>query len=262
MSYAAAVSTVLIAGIVAAFATALIHRRVEIDLRRLRHDVGSVVFLRLGVVFAVLLAFVFSEAWGEYNEAAQAVDLEVSAMHGVAMISATLGPAQANTILTVERAYLEGVAYQEWPVMARNRTADVETSHKLQVLIQHAANLRLTDPDQQDKKAEILSLLARAHTQRETLIFQASSGIPVPLWCVLIAFTIMLALFVSLSAIQYRITAVAIATCFTTGIVSILVIARLLDYPFEGGLALRPTDFIEIIGKVSDLLNHVNVSEH
>jgi len=162
----------------------------------------------------------------------------------------------------VERAYLEGVAYQEWPVMARNRTADFETSHKLQVLIQHAANLRLTDPDQQDKKAEILSLLAQAHTQRETRIFQASSGIPIPLWCVLIAFTIMLALFVSLSAIQYRMTAVAIAACFTTGIVSILVIARLLDYPFEGGLALRPTDFIEVIGKVSDLLNHVNVSEH
>src|ERR1700730_5764760 len=138
MSYAAAVSTVLIAGIVAAFATALIHRRVEIDLRRLHHDVGSVVFLQLGVVFAVLLAFVFSEAWGEYNEAAQAIDLEVSAMHGVAMISATLEPAQANTILAAERAYLEGVTYQEWPVMARNRTADVETGHKLQVLIQNA----------------------------------------------------------------------------------------------------------------------------
>lgn len=48
--------------IVAAFSTALIHRRVENDLRRLHHDVGSVVFLQLGVVFAVLLAFVFSEA--------------------------------------------------------------------------------------------------------------------------------------------------------------------------------------------------------
>ena len=137
-----------------------------------------------------------------------------------------------------------------------------ETRTRTRSLIQDAANLRLTDPNEQAKKAEILSLLAQAHTQRETRIFQANSGIPVPLWCVLIAFTIMLALFVSLSAIQYRPTAVAIAVCFTTGIVSILVIARLLDYPFEGALALRPTDFIDAIGKISDLLNHMNVSEH
>ena len=78
----------------------------------------------------------------------------------------------------------------------------------------------------------------------------------------LIAFTILLALFVSLSAIQHRTTAVTMAACFTVGIVSILVIAKLLDYPFEGALALHPTDFIDVIGKISDLLGHVNVSEH
>ncbi|MGH6794549.1 MAG: hypothetical protein ACREDH_04970 [Methylocella sp.] len=262
MSYAAAISTILIAGVVAAFATALIQRRVEIDLRRHHHDVGSVVFLQLGVVFAVLLAFVFSEAWGQYNEAAEAVDLEVSAMHGVAMIAATLEPAQANAILTAERAYLEAVAGREWPMMARHRTRDIESSHRFEVLFQDSANLQLSNPDQRDKKAEILSLLAQAHTQRETRIFQASSGIPVPLWCVLIAFTIVLALFVSFSGIQYRTTAVTIAACFTVGIVSILVIARLLDYPFEGALALPPADFIAVIGKVSDLLSHVNASGH
>ena len=47
------------------------------------------------------------------------------------------------------------------------------------------------------------------------------------------------------------------ATCFTVGIVCVLVIARLLDYPFEGALALRPTDFSDVIGKVSDLLSHM-----
>jgi Protein of unknown function (DUF4239) len=187
MSYAAAVSTILIAGVVAAFATALIQRCIGIDLRRHHHDVGSVVFLQLGVVFAVLLAFVFSEAWGQYNEAAQAIDLEVSAMHGVGVIAATLAPAQANRMLAKERAYLESVAYHDWPIMARSRTEDIATDHKLEVLIQDAANLRLTDSDQQDKKAEILSLLTQAHTQREMRIFQASSGIPVPLWSVLIA---------------------------------------------------------------------------
>ena len=117
MSYAAAVSTVLITSVFAAFATALIQGYVEIDLRRRQHDVGSVVFLQFGfgVVFAVLLAFVF-------REAAHAIDLEVSAMHGVATIASTLEPPQANTILAAERAYLEAVAYKEWPIMARHRT--------------------------------------------------------------------------------------------------------------------------------------------
>lgn len=99
----AAVLTILIAGLAAVFATILIQRRIEIDLRRPHHDVGSVVFLQLGVVFAVL-AFIFSEAWGQYNEAAQSIDLEVSAMHGVGMVATTLRPAQASTILAAERA--------------------------------------------------------------------------------------------------------------------------------------------------------------
>ena len=80
-------------------------------------------------------------------------------------------------MLAKERAYLESVAYHEWPIMARNRTGDIVTDHKLEVLIQDAANLRLTDSNQQDKKAEILSLLAQAHTQREMRIFQAGRAV-------------------------------------------------------------------------------------
>ena len=53
-------------------------------------------------------------------------------------------------------------------------------------------------------------------------------------------------------------TAVTMAACFTVGIVSILVVAQLLDYPFEGALALRPEGFIEVAGKVSNLLNQVS----
>jgi hypothetical protein len=237
-------------------ATVLIRRFVEVDLRRHHHEVGSIVFLQLGVVFAVLLAFVFSEAWGEYNEAAQSIDLEVGAMHSVAMIAATLAPAQANTILTAEQAYLAGVVDRERPAMAERRTEDTETDLKLQALIQEVANLQLSGPGQSDKKAEMLSLLPQAHGQRETRVFQAGSGIPIALWLVLIAFTSVLALFVSLSEIQYKMTAAAIAACFAAGISSILVVARLLDYPSEGALALPPTDFVEVMRKVSNLLGH------
>jgi hypothetical protein len=122
-------------------------------------------------------------------------------------------------------------------------------------LIQNAANLRLSDADERDKKNAILSLLADAHKQRETRLYQAQNGIPAPLWYVLIGYTVVLAIFVAFSAIDYAFTTVAIAACFTAGTTSILIMARLFDYPFEGALGLPPTDFSRLVEKIAALMN-------
>ncbi len=255
MSYTVAILVVLLSSFAAGLVTMLVQRRVRLDLRRHHHDVGSVVFLQLGVVFAVLLAFVFSEVWEEYKEAARAIDLEVGALHGAAMEASTLPQPEADEILSAERAYIEAVAFQEWPTMARTRGEDDQADMRLQDLITDAARLRFADPDQNETKARIRELLAEAHTQRETRIFQADSGIPVALWVVLISFSAVLVLSVSFSGIEYWTTSATVAAGFAAAIVSILVIARLLDYPFEGGLALSSRDYIGVLDKISNLLS-------
>jgi len=83
---------------------------------------------------------------------------------------------------------------------------------------------------------------------------------PQPLWFVLIGFTAMLALFVALSSIEHAGTASAVSACFMAGATSILIIARMHDFPFEGSLALRPTDFANAANKVSALLSGVGAS--
>ena len=57
MSYTELVGLVLGAGLVAAITCALLHRIVHRDTFRRYHEVGYAVFLQLGVIFAVLLAF-------------------------------------------------------------------------------------------------------------------------------------------------------------------------------------------------------------
>ncbi len=255
MSYGVAVLVVVSATVLAGLITAMVQRRVALALRKHHHDVGSVVFLQLGVVFAVLLAFVFSEAWDEYNEAALAIDLEVGALHGAAMLASTLPTRQADEVLSAERAYVESVAYQEWPVMARTRGEDEQTDLRLQALIRAVARLHFDDPDLTATKGQIGELLAQAHAQRESRVFQADNGIPMAVWVVLIGLSGLLVVSVSFAGIEYWATAVAVACGFTAAIVSILVIARLLDYPFEGGMALGTRDFIEVLRKISDLLS-------
>src|SRR6201988_5396736 len=128
MTYAAAISIVLISGVVAALITGLLHRLIEFDLRRHHHDAGSVVFLQLGVVFAVLLAFVFNEVWSDYNVAAQAINSECAGLHGVAILSDRLPPVARDAILKDLRAYLTTVINQEWPDMRQRNESRVTAS--------------------------------------------------------------------------------------------------------------------------------------
>jgi len=249
-----AIFVVLAAGFFAAGVTLFVQKFTALDYRQAHHEVGSTVFLQLGVIFAVLLAFVFSEAWTQYNEASAAIDLEVGAMHGAAMIAATLPSPAAKEILGKQKAYLESVVDDEWRTMARHRTEDIKTDLKLQALVQAAANLKLDDPGERDKKPEILSLLAQAHAQREMRIYQANSGIPGALWTVLIGFELILVAFVVLSGLRYWTSAALVSGIFAAALTSILVVARLLDYPFEGALALHSTDFADVIGKVGRLI--------
>ena len=67
MSYTELGGLALGTGLVAAFTCALLHRIVHRDRFRRYHEVGYAVFLQLGVIFAVLLAFVFNGVWSDYN---------------------------------------------------------------------------------------------------------------------------------------------------------------------------------------------------
>ncbi len=258
MGYEAAFLVIAVAGLAASGVTLFVQRFVGIDLRREHHEVGSTVFLQLGVIFAVLLAFVFSEAWTEYSEASAAIDLEVGALHAAAMIATTLPAPLAKAVLNKQIAYLESVTRDEWPVMAAHRTENLATDGKIVALIQAAANLKFDDPAESGKKQVLLSLLTEAHAQREVRIYQAGSGIPGVLWIVLIGLELILVVFVVLSGLRYWASAALVSGLFAASVTSILVVARLLDYPFEGALALRPHDFLEVTNKVIGLLTTVS----
>jgi hypothetical protein len=253
MGYGTAILIILVVGLAAAAVTLVVQKAVATDLRREHHEVGSTVFLQLGVIFAVLLAFVFSEAWGEYNEASAAINSEVAALHGAAMLAATLPPPSAKEILGKEKVYLNSVIDEEWPVMAAHRTENIPTDRKLRALIQAAANLK-SDGAESFTKPEMLSLLTLAHAQREVRIYQAGSGIPTALWTVLIGFELILVAFVVLSGLRFWTTAALVSGIFAASVSSILVVARLLDFPFEGALALGPHDFVTVTTKVTELL--------
>ena len=254
MSYAEGILAVIMSILASCGLSYAVHRRVHVDTRRRHQDVGIAIFLQLGVLFAVLLAFVFSEAYSEYGEAQQAIDLECGALHATAMLASTLPAAEARDMLGIEARYIQAVVEHDWPEMRRHRHGSAVAVVSLMDLVRHAGRLPVAGPADLPVKAQLLELLSTAHAQREVRLFQAGNGLPVVLWTVLIGFSFVLMIFVAYSGVERFLWLAMFGMTFSICVSAILVLVRLLDYPFEGAIALSPEDFLARLHDVAGLL--------
>ena len=141
----------------------------------------------------------------------------------------------------------------EWPLMERHRVSD-EARRDVGAMMDEAARIEGTSPRVSLVRDQIMAQLATVHAQRETRLFQMDQGIPPPLWALLIVFSAVLVGFVMLAGVEYAASLALFAAVFSAWIASTLVMIRMLDYPFQGALALGPGDFAKTLASVSALL--------
>jgi len=252
MSYAELGGLVVGIGLVAALICALLHRIVHHDRFRRYHEVGYAVFLQLGVIFAVLLAFVFNNVWSEYNVASQAVDSECASLHGIAILSDRLPSPARTAILADLHAYLTTVLDREWPDMQRRKESRA-TSARFQMLWQTVETV-ITDPADNQVRGQLLSLVAAAHQSRETRMFQMTQGVPGLVWSLLIIFASGLVGCMLVFAAEASLSKAVLVGVLTSSLTLALLTVRMLDFPFESALQLSSRDFSETLDKVDRLI--------
>jgi hypothetical protein len=252
MSYTALVGLVLGAGLVAAFTCALLHRIIHRDTFRRHHEVGYAVFLQLGVIFAVLLAFVFNNVWSDYNVAVQAINSECASLHGIAILSDRLPSPARNAILADLHAYLTTILDREWPDMQR-RNESRAAGVSFQSLWQTVETVD-TDPAGNQIRGQLLNLLAAAHQSRETRLFQMTQGVPGLVWSLLIILASGLIGCMLVFAAEASTSKAVLVGVFTASLTLALLTVRVLDFPFESALQLSSSDFNETLEKVDHLI--------
>lgn len=252
MTYLLACLIVLGAAAAAAVASFLVGHFLPVEARRSRHDVGGAIFGQLGILYSVLLAFVFSEVWGEYNTAAQAINGECGALHGAAMLADALPAGKGRPIERAILDYATVVIDREWPAMDRRRRSE-QAALEFQTMLTTAARLEVSTPAEVALRGQIVTLLTEAHANRETRTFQIDQSLPLAVWAVLIALAVLLIAFVVFAGVEYPIHTM-FSAAFAGCIVSVLVLVRMLDFPFEGALALAKTDFLKILSELSALV--------
>jgi hypothetical protein len=253
MSYALTFVVLMAVALVAVLAAALVRRALGLDVRRKHHAVGNAVYMQVGVVFAVMLAFVFNEVLAEYEAAAQAISGECGALHGASLLAHNLPDGSG---LQVEHAildYAKAVVNNEWPAMQRGGVS-VEALQTFEAIVAAATHIKPSQGSDSNIQSQILALVTQAHAFRESRIFQAGQGLPIMIWFVIVFYSLVLVSFVLFAGIESRVVHLGFTAVFATSVVLVLIVVRMLDYPFEGALTLSPHDFIKTIERVNGLI--------
>ena len=114
-------SGLLLVGLTTALAMAapvFIRRHVKLERLRINNEVAGFKFATVGVLYAVMLAFVIV-VWEKFSEAERDVAMEAGAAATIFRLSDGIDGAAGATLREAVASYLRTVIAEDWPAMER-----------------------------------------------------------------------------------------------------------------------------------------------
>ncbi|HET9716270.1 MAG TPA: DUF4239 domain-containing protein [Pseudolabrys sp.] len=230
----------------------VVRRFVPIKSLRANNEVAGFKFATVGVIFAVLLAFVIVMAWERFEQADHDVANEASAAATVYRLTKILDPVHAAEVRKATTNYLRLTIAKDWSAM-REGTSSSEVTDALtgiynSVLKDHQFSayegLVITD---------LLRNIDRISEMRRQRLVAAKATVPGVIWMVLFA-----GAFLTISFTFFFGTDSLRAQVVMSGALSILIFLGLLtiaaiDRPFAGAVMVTPDALINIVNDFGDV---------
>ncbi len=219
--------------VVAVCLAMLIHRFVPKDYFEDHYEQAGFIFAVIGVVYAVILAFVAIGAWERFESAEVRTYAEAASLIDVYR-DATVFPAQRTHIRSELRRYTDLVVSDDWPKMAQLQES-TEAHDALEQLTADITVLKPATNEQQDVHQSMLGSIERALSERAARVSMSATGLNALVWYILGGG----------AAVTFRRRVMQVvmvgALAFSISIVYYLVSA--LDFPFRGDISVQPHAF-------------------
>jgi hypothetical protein len=210
------------------------------------HDVAAVMFSMVGVLYAILLAFVVVVVWEEFGAADRSVNDEVTKISNLMRDANAFDPARRSEIQTRLIDYARSVVNDEWKTMAHGERSP-EAAEKYRRIWSAYYGYTPRTEIQHSFYDESINKLNELGAARRLRLLASESSVPRILWMLLIAGAIITLGFVYLFEMPGRFVQplVAGALAGLTGFILFLVLA--LDHPFAGQVKIAPTAFVQVV---------------
>src|SRR4051812_44291333 len=164
----------------------LVRRSVALSTLERHNDVAGFIIAVVGVLYAVLLAFVVVVTWQSFDRAGAVAGEEAQLAEGLYRDAAVFGPHAGELRRNLE-SYARFVATREWSAMANHQHEDVRTDGALEGVGKAYRSLPPEGPPQQAFYADSIRRLNDLQKARADRLEASSSQLPDALWGVLIA---------------------------------------------------------------------------
>ncbi len=210
------------------------------EIRLEHNDRAGFILAVIGVVYAVLLAFVAIGTWERFN-LAEARSYEEAEALATVYRDAESFPHPEKLQATL-RAYVRSVIDDEWPRMRRGERAAAANAF-LEEADRYVRHLPVASAGAADVHGQMLSAMDTALGDRETRLTIDFIGINGIMWSVLVAGAYITVAFTYLFGFERRVMQLLMigGLSLTIGLVLFLVVG--LDYPFRGSIAVGPDAF-------------------
>lgn len=236
---------VVVLPLVAMAGPVLVRRFVPLERLRGNNEVAGYKFATVGVLYAVLLAFVVVVSWEKFSQAENEVAGEAGAAATLYRLWDGIGESR-DDLRAATTAYLTAVVAAEWPAMAAGGESPAATEALSRLYARLLAD-RPGDAFGADLLAEALHQLDRLTQARRARLVMAGGIVPGVVWAVLFGgagLTIGFTFFFGVENLG--------AQAVMTGALALLIFAVLLvivaiDRPFAGTVIVQPTPLESVL---------------
>lgn len=210
------------------------------EVRAAHNDRAGFILAVIGVIYAVLLAFIAISVWERFVEAESRTFDEAGALATVYR-DADAFPARGR-LRSELRAYVESIIHVEWPSLSRGAPTPVASS-QLERVDHELRGLPVNSLRTANVQAQMLGAIDTALMDRRARLTMDTGGISEIMWVVLIAGAIVTIAFTYLFGFELPLMQQLMigGLSFLIGLVLFLILA--LDYPFRGSIAVQPEAF-------------------
>jgi hypothetical protein len=221
----------------------LFHQLVHVDVRRQHNDLAGFTIAIIGVLYAVLLAFIAIATWESFSKASDIVESESDYAGGMYLIASGLPDQSGQKVRDALSKYVNVVINDEWPTQRRGVTPD-QGWKPLRDVATAVAAIHPQTSGEAVIEAQLLRTWNDLYLARSSRLSAVQGHIPPVIWSIVFlgaAITIVYTYLFGFQSFGMHMAMTAIVAA-TLALVMVMIIA--LDWPFRGEISVSPDPFV------------------